>query len=54
MKNQDFNTADFVCAELQKYQFPAETQELVDELIDKVFALEAEEALQILDKMVDY
>ncbi len=54
LKNQDFNTADFVCAELQKYQFPAETQELVDELIDKVFALEAEEALQILDKMVDY
>ncbi len=53
LKNQDFNTADFVCAELQKYQFPAETQALVDELMDKVFALEAEEALKVLDKMVD-
>ena len=54
LKNNDFNTADFVCSELQKYQFPEKTQKLVDELIARVFALETDEALQLLKKTEEY
>lgn len=51
LQNGDYNTADFVCAEIQKYQYPDEIQKLVDALAEKVLNLKAGEALAIIEEI---
>ncbi|MBQ8596365.1 MAG: response regulator [Lachnospiraceae bacterium] len=51
LKNENYETADFICAEIQKYQYPKQVQALVDRLLEKVFQLEAEEALQVIEEI---
>ncbi len=51
LRNGDYNTADFVCAEIQKYQYPASVQKLVDALAEKVLNLKAQDALDIIEEI---
>ena len=51
LQNGDYNTADFVCAEIQKYQYPDEIQKLVDALAEKVLNLKAGDALAIIEEI---
>lgn len=51
LKNENYETADFLCAEIQKYQYPKQVQILVDRLVEKVFQLEAEDALQTIEEI---
>ncbi len=51
LKNENYETADFLCAEIQKYQYPKRIQEQVDKLVERIFRLETEEALQIIEEI---
>lgn len=51
LQNGDYNTADFVCAEIQKYQYPDKIQKLVDTLAEKVLNLKAGDALAIIEEI---
>lgn len=51
LKNTDFGTADFICEEIQKFRYPEHIQRCVDRLVEKVFQLEAEEALQEIEEI---
>lgn len=51
LKNEDYTTADFMCTEIQKYQYPRLIQEKVNQLVESVFQLEAEEALHIIEEI---
>lgn len=46
LENEDYDTADSVCEELQRYQYEEEVQVLVDELAQRILNLETEEALE--------
>ncbi len=49
LENEDYDTADFVCDKLQKYQYPDEIQVLIDELAQRILNLETEKALESVD-----
>ena len=49
--NGDFETADFVCAEIQKYSYPECVCKLVEELVDSVMNLDSDAAVQLIDKI---
>ena len=51
LKDENYETADFLCAEIKKYQYPKQIQVLVDKLVEEVFQLEAEEALQTIEEI---
>ncbi len=51
LQNGDYNTADYVCAEIQKYQHPQAVQKLVDELAAKVLNMETKAALTIIEEI---
>lgn len=51
LKDENYETADFLCAEIQKCQYPKPVQVLVDKLVEQVFQLEAEEALQTIEEI---
>ncbi|MBQ4283357.1 MAG: response regulator [Lachnospira sp.] len=57
LKNDDYDTADFVCAQIQKYEYPAQLQEKIDKLAIQVMNLEAEDAIitieHIKEKVVE-
>ena len=49
--NKDFNSADLICAEIKKYSYPAEMQEVIDILLEDVLNLDSEAALVALEKI---
>ncbi len=51
LRNEDYATADFMCAEIQKYRYPKQIQEKVNELVESIFRLETEEALHIIEEI---
>ena len=49
--NSDYETADFVCAEIQKYSYPESVCKLVEELVESVMNLDLDEAVQLIDRI---
>ena len=53
LQNDDFDSADFLCEELQKYKYSDNIQLLMNELANKVMNLESEDAIMIIDKVIE-
>lgn len=51
LENEDYNTADFIMTEVNRYQYPEALQELVNALAEQVMNLEAEEALGTIEEL---
>ena len=51
LENEDYGTADFVCGEIQKYQYSDEIQALTEKLAGQIFNLESEEALETIEEI---
>jgi len=51
LKNDDYDTSDYISDQIKMYQYPQNISGLVDELLEKVFNLETEEALNVLEKI---
>ncbi len=51
LMDDNYEKADFICEKIGKYQYPEQLQVLVDQLLDYVFQLDTEEALQTLEKI---
>ena len=51
LKNANYTTADFVCSEISKYEYPEEIENLVKELLQRIESLETEEALVVVDRI---
>ena len=49
ISNDDYETADFVCEEIQKYSYPESVCRQVDELADKVNKLDSDAAIQLVN-----
>ena len=48
---EDYQTADIIFAEINKYVYPANIQILVDEIAPDVMNLESEKAITKIDKL---
>lgn len=48
VSNDDYDTADFVCEEIQKYIYPETVCKQVAQLVDKVNELDADAAIQMI------
>ncbi len=53
LASHNYDTADFVAAEIGKYQYPENLQPHVEELLEKILNLETDKAIEILDKIRD-
>ncbi|MBQ3545997.1 MAG: response regulator [Lachnospiraceae bacterium] len=51
LKDNDYDTADFVSNEIQKYLYPKEMQLIIDELIIQIINLDVEGAIESVDKV---
>ena len=51
LENNDYNTADFICGEIQKYQYPDQIQVLVNELAVQIMNLETDAAIVTIDEI---
>ena len=51
MENEDYNTVDFVFAEVNKYQYPSEIQVRIDDLAEQIMNLEAEAAVETAEEI---
>ncbi len=51
LENYDFDSADMLSNELQKYQFADSIQPLVDKLINQILQLEADEAIVTIQEI---
>ncbi len=51
LMSNNYDTADFMAAEIGKYQFPDNIQPLVDELLEKILNLETDKAIELIDKI---
>ncbi|MBQ2744886.1 MAG: response regulator [Lachnospiraceae bacterium] len=51
LSNENYDSADFLCNEIQKYQYSDEVEKLVDQLATHVLNLETEEAIKTIDKI---
>ena len=51
LEGEDYQTADIICSEINKYKYPEQIQVLVDEIATQVMNLEAEEAITTIDKI---
>ena len=51
LKNTQYDAADLICEEIQKYQYPQHIQQMVNALAEKVFQLDAEKALDIIEQI---
>ena len=49
VSGDDYETADFVCEEIQKYSYPESVCRQVDELADKVNKLDSDAAIQLVN-----
>lgn len=45
LENGDYNTADFVCGEIKKYNYPKNIAPMVEKTMEQVMNLQAEEAI---------
>ncbi|MBQ9140889.1 MAG: response regulator [Lachnospiraceae bacterium] len=50
LENEDYNTVDFVFAEVNKYQYPAQIQLKIDGLAEQIMNLEAEAAVETVEE----
>ena len=48
VSNDDYEMADFVCNEIQKYSYPESVCKQVDELVEQVNKLDADAAIQLI------
>lgn len=53
LASHNYDTADFVAAEIGKYRYPEDIQPFVDELLERILNLETDKAMEILDKIKD-
>ena len=51
--NGDYDTADFLSEEIQKYAYPTEVQELVDTLANQILNFEDDAAVMTIDRIID-
>ena len=51
LENENYQTADIIFAEINKYVYPANIQILVDEIAPDVMNLESEKAITKIDKL---
>ena len=51
LENEDYETADVICCEINKYKYPEPVQVLVDEIATQVMNLEVEKAMDMIDKL---
>ena len=51
LMNNNYDTADFMAAEIGKYRYPDNMQPFVDELLEKILNLETDKAIEVLDKI---
>ena len=51
IENDDYDTADIICDEINKYIYPAPIQMMIDEIAIQVTNLEACEAILTIDKL---
>lgn len=51
LENGDYDTADFLCAEIVKYAYPDNLQSLIDKLAGQVMNFEAEEAAETIEEI---
>ena len=51
LMNNNYDTADFMAAEIGKYRYPDDIQPFVDDLLEKILNLETDKAIEILDKI---
>ena len=51
LEDSDYDTADFICGEIQKYKYPNNIQELVNELVMRIINLEADDAIKTIEKI---
>ena len=49
LKNDDFDSADFLCSELLQYEYPDNIQNFMNELSNKIMNLESEDAIMVID-----
>lgn len=52
LDGDDYNAADIVCAEIQKYEYGEEIRLLVEKLANQVMNLEAEDAIITIEKIM--
>ena len=52
LQNDDFDSADFLCGELQKFKYSDKIQLLMEELSNKVMNLESEDAIMIIQEVM--
>ncbi|MBE5949835.1 MAG: response regulator [Lachnospiraceae bacterium] len=53
LSTNNYDTADFVAAEIGKYKYSEDMQPLVEELLERILNLETDKAIEILDKIKD-
>ena len=53
LASHNYDTADFVAAEIGKYMYPEAMQPYVEELLERIQNLETDKAIEILDKIKD-
>ncbi len=51
LQGGDYNTADFICGEINKYRYPDKIQPLVETLAGQVMNLQADDAIATLDEI---
>lgn len=51
LRNEDYNTIDFVFEEVNKYQYPPQIQVIVDRLGEQIMNLEVDEAIDSVGKI---
>ena len=52
VSNEDYGTADFICEEIKKYNYPENVSKKIVELLEKVNKQESEDVLQLIDGIV--
>ncbi len=53
LKNEDYSTADFICNEVEKYQYSEEIEKLKTITTNQILNLESEAAICTIDKLID-
>ena len=51
VSGDDYETADFVCEEIQRYNYPESVSNLVDELVVKVNCLDSDAVVELVDRI---
>lgn len=51
LDNNDYSAADVICNEIKKYKYPIDVQDLINEIMEHVMNLEADDALNSIAKL---